>query len=73
MIKHQNTIKLVEHFQDDHNDYYIQELCEGGDLKTYMDRCGRLTENQAKAIFKQIFEAIVYLHSKKIAHRDIKP
>ena len=33
----------------------------------------RIAEEEAKEIFKQIVQGVDYIHSKNIAHRDLKP
>ena len=38
-----------------------------------LDQTGSLSENDARILFKQMVEAINYLHKNKIAHRDLKP
>lgn len=48
------------------------ELCGGGDLLNYVRKRRRLKEDLAKYFFKQIIEALNYIHKKNIAHRDIK-
>jgi serine/threonine protein kinase len=48
------------------------ELCPGGDLQSYVRKRRKLTDIQCKFIFKQIIEAIQYLHRNLIVHRDIK-
>ena len=48
------------------------ELCGGGDLLNYVRKRRRLKENLAKYFFKQIIEALHYIHQKNIVHRDIK-
>ena len=52
---------------------FIVSLCEGGELFDRLDQTGSLSENDARIIFKQMVEAINYLHKNKIAHRDLKP
>ena len=51
---------------------YIEELCAGGDLLTYVRRRRRLKESVAKHIVKQLLEGLHYCHRKHILHRDIK-
>ena len=51
---------------------YVEELCAGGDLLTYVRKRKKLNEPIAKVILKQILDGIYYCHSKNILHRDIK-
>lgn len=72
MLCHQNHIKLLETFETDSHQCIVMELCPGGDLQTYVRKRRKLTEIQAKYIFKQIMQAIQFLHKNLIVHRDIK-
>jgi serine/threonine protein kinase len=40
---------------------------------TKITRWKKLSEDRTRNIFKQILDAIQYLHNKSIAHRDLKP
>jgi len=48
------------------------EYCEGGDLLSYLLRVGGISERKCRLLFLKIAEAVRYLHSRNICHRDIK-
>jgi serine/threonine protein kinase len=45
----------------------------GGELFDRIVALGRFPEERARAVFKQIADAVGYLHAQGIAHRDLKP
>lgn len=49
------------------------DFAQGGELTEILERGKRLSENKAKEIFKQIYEAVCYIHNNNIIHRDLKP
>ena len=53
--------------------YTIMEYVNGGTLFDYQNNIGILSVKEAAQFLKDIIEALGYLHSKSIAHRDIKP
>lgn len=72
-IDHPNIIKLYELYSDSKFYYLVEELCEGGDLYSYIKNKKNFTEYNAAYIIYQILLAVNHLHSKKIVHRDLKP
>jgi len=45
----------------------------GGELGNYMKDKHHLSESDAMRIFKQVHDAVRYIHSRNVIHRDIKP
>ena len=49
------------------------EYVQGGELFDYIVNNGRLSEQEAVRIFRQIITGLAYCHRFKICHRDLKP
>uniref|UniRef100_A0A8C3SHF9 non-specific serine/threonine protein kinase n=1 Tax=Chelydra serpentina TaxID=8475 RepID=A0A8C3SHF9_CHESE len=70
---HQYIVKLLGAFYHDSKLWIMIEFCPGGAVDAVMLELDRgLTEPQIQVICRQMLEALVYLHSKKIIHRDLK-
>lgn len=72
-FQHPGIAILYDLFKDTLNYYIMLELCTDGTLLEYIMQRKKIQEDEAKYIFKQIIETLVYVHKNGIAHRDIKP
>lgn len=73
VIDHPNISRFIELTEDENNFYLFMEYCLGIPLQRILSLDGPLPERRIQIIFKQLMQALEYLHSKNIAHRDIKP
>jgi serine/threonine protein kinase len=55
--------------------YYcmVLQYAPGGDLRNALNNGGPFSEHRARKLMKQLMSALGELHSKGIAHRDVKP
>jgi serine/threonine/tyrosine protein kinase RAD53 len=72
-LDHSGIVRLKAFYEDDDNYYLVMEYISGGDLMDFVACNGAIDESASKEIAKQILEAIMYVHSKGISHRDLKP
>mmetsp|Transcript_44477 Transcript_44477/g.128552 ORF Transcript_44477/g.128552 Transcript_44477/m.128552 type:complete len:533 (-) Transcript_44477:95-1693(-) len=73
LMDHPNIIKLFETFEDKNYIYLVMELCTGGELFDRIIAKGRLSEEEAAMVMKQVLRAVYYLHEMNVCHRDLKP
>ena len=72
-MMHKNVIKCYDSFAYNNKFYTVMDYAEGGELSTLLKEKGVLSEQDSKKIFKQIYDAVCYIHSQNIIHRDLKP
>ena len=72
-MMNKNVIKCYNSFAHDKKFYTVMDYAEGGELSCLLKEKGILSESLAKNLFKQIYDAVCYIHSQNIVHRDLKP
>lgn len=72
-LHHPRIVQLYDLLQDDDNYYLFMEYCPNGDLLSHIVSQKQLSEREARRIFKQILDAVQFIHFMNIGHRDIKP
>ncbi|KAF4471851.1 CAMK CAMKL GIN4 kinase [Fusarium albosuccineum] len=73
LIEHPNIMKLYDIWENRSEVYLILEFIDQGDLFTFINTKGRLSEEVSVYFFRQMISAISYCHSFNICHRDLKP
>jgi serine/threonine protein kinase len=72
LSKSNNIVKIFETYETKKHYCIVMEYICAGDLLSYIKKRGKLTEQVAKFIFKQIILTLQYIHNHNIVHRDIK-
>ncbi|CAN9516053.1 unnamed protein product [Ophioblennius macclurei] len=72
LVKHPNILQLIDTFETRKEYFIIQELATGGDVFDWILDQGNYTERDASNVIRQVLEAVAYLHSLNIVHRNLK-
>ncbi len=73
MLSHPNIVKIFDVSVKARLKYIVMERVEGITLKSYMQKKGALSREEAISYSEQVLRALEHAHSKGIVHRDIKP
>lgn len=72
-IAHRNICKMYDLNEAEKTPYITMEYVKGQDLKNFIRRKGKLAEEDAIAIVKQVCEGLAEAHKLGVIHRDLKP
>ena len=71
-LSHPSLLKIHAFYEDHLNYYIVMDHVNQGDLFERLRVSQKFCETCTSQIMRQIFSALAYLHSKGMAHRDIK-
>jgi calcium-dependent protein kinase len=73
-VDHANIVRLFSVYENSASVYFVMELCLGGHLGNLIARQPNkfLDEDWARKLCRQILSAVSHIHTRGIAHRDIK-
>ena len=72
-LTHPNIVRVLEVFEANNTIYYSMEYLPGGSLNDYVNKRDGLPEREAIKCIRQIGSALLYLHTNKMLHLDVKP
>jgi len=72
-IRHPHVITVFAAGEADGVLYIAMDYIDGEDLKTLLNREGRLAASQAALVVSQVASALDAAHAKTLVHRDVKP
>jgi len=72
-IAHPNVCRVYDVGEADGRGFLTMEYVDGEDLRSLLRRIGRLPEDKALEIARQICAGLAAIHDKDVLHRDLKP
>jgi YVTN family beta-propeller protein len=72
-LDHPNVVPIYEAGEHEGQLYLAMRFVEGSDLKSVLEREGRLPPERALAVLAQVAGALDAAHKRALVHRDVKP
>ena len=72
-LEHPNIVCVIDFFAENNTYYYAMDYLCGGSLDRLIMKESAVLEPKALRYIRQIGSALVYMHSNKMLHLDLKP
>ena len=72
-VSHPNVCRVYDVGEVDGQTYFTMEYVDGEDLGSLLRRIGRLPNDKALDIARQLCAGLAAAHAKDVLHRDLKP
>lgn len=72
-LKHPGIVRLQSVYNNRRYYHLVMEIMNGGNLLSRMVSSKGLSEASTRNVCRSVLRALVFMHAKKIAHRDINP
>jgi len=72
-ISHRNVCRMYDFGEAEGSHFITMEYVQGEDLRSLLKRIGRLPEDKALAVAKQVADGLAEAHHLGVVHRDLKP
>jgi serine/threonine-protein kinase len=72
-VSHPNVCRVYDVGDVDGHTFFTMEYVDGEDLASLLRRIGRLPQDKALDIARQLCAGLAAAHSKGVLHRDLKP
>lgn len=72
VLSHPNIIRLFDVVSTTEQLFLVMEFVAEGDIEVFLRNNGRMAEDQARPVFRQLISAVDHCHQTGIIHRDIK-
>ena len=72
-ISHRNVCRMYDLGEADGSHFITMEYVQGEDLRSLLKRIGRVPEDKALSIARQVADGLAEAHHLGVIHRDLKP
>jgi serine/threonine-protein kinase len=72
-VSHPNVCRVYDVGEVDRHSFFTMEYVDGEDLASLLRRIGRLPQDKALDIARQLCAGLAAAHAKGVLHRDLKP
>lgn len=73
LLNHPNIVDVTDFIKQDEQYFMVMEYVDGHNVDELIKEKGRLSEQEALTILKEVLEGLGFAHSKGLIHRDMKP